>query len=88
MLNLEKLKEIKDLRKVWTHEALDFTPWLAEDDNLAQLADAVGLEITLNETESSVGDFNVDIYATETGTDRKIIIENQWKIQIMTISVS
>ena len=56
---------------------MDFTPWLAEEDNLALLADAVGLEITIDETESSVGDFNVDIYATETGTDRKIIIENQ-----------
>ena len=77
MVNLGKLEEIKDLRKVWPHEALDFTPWLAEDDNLALLADAVGLEISLDETESSVGDFNVDIYATETGTDRKIIIENQ-----------
>ena len=41
------------------------------------MADAVGLEITVDETESSVGDFNVDIYATETGTDRKNIIENQ-----------
>ena len=35
------------------------------------------LDITVDETESSVGDFNVDIYASETGTDRKIIIENQ-----------
>ncbi len=77
MINLGKLKEIKNLRKVWPHEALDFTPWLAEEENLAQLADAVGLEITLDETESAVGDFNVDIFATETGTDRKIIIENQ-----------
>lgn len=77
MLNLGKLKEVKDLRKVWPHEALDFTPWLAEDENLSLLADAVGLEITLDETESSVGDFNVDIYASETRTDRKIIIENQ-----------
>lgn len=77
LINLGKLKEIKDLRKVWPHEAIDFTPWLAEEDNLALLADAVGLEITVDETESSVGDFNVDIYATETGTDRKIIIENQ-----------
>lgn len=75
LINLGKLKEIKDLRKVWPHEAIDFTPWLAEEDNLALLADAVGLEITVDETESSVGDFNVDIYATETGTDRKIIIE-------------
>ena len=77
MINLGQLKEIKDLRQVWPHEALDFTPWLAEEDNLALLADAVGLEITVDETESKVGDFNVDIYATETGTDRKIIIENQ-----------
>ena len=77
MINLGKLKEIKDLRMVWPHEALDFTPWLADEDNISLLADAVGLEITVDETESSVGDFNVDIYATETGTDRKIIIENQ-----------
>ncbi len=74
---LDKLKEIKDLRKIWPHEASDFTPWLAKDDNISRLADAVGLEITVDETESSVGDFNVDISATETGTDRKIIIENQ-----------
>lgn len=77
MVNLGQLKEIKDLRKVWPHEALDFTPWLAEEENMALLGDAVGLEITVDETESSVGDFNVDIFATETGTDRKIIIENQ-----------
>jgi len=77
LANLGTLEEIKDLRTVWPHEALDFTPWLAEDDNIAILADAVGLDITVDETESSVGAFNVDIFATETGTDRKIIIENQ-----------
>ena len=77
MVRLGNLEEVKDLRTVWPHEALDFTPWLAEDANLALLADAVGLEITLDETESQVGSFNVDIYATETGTERKIIIENQ-----------
>ena len=72
MINLGKLKEIKDLRKVWPHEALDFTPWLAEEDNLTLLADAVGLAITVDETESGVG---------ETGTDRKIIIENQQRLK-------
>lgn len=75
MTSLGKLEEITDLRKIWPHEALDFTPWLAENVDL--LSDAVGLEITVDETESSVGDFNVDIFASETGTERKIIIENQ-----------
>ena len=75
MKNLGTLKKITDLRSIWPHEALNFTPWVAENVDL--LADAVGLDITVDETESSVGDFNVDIYASETGTDRKIIIENQ-----------
>ena len=75
MTNLGTLKKITDLRSIWPHEALNFTPWVAENVDL--LADAVGLDITVDETESSVGDFNVDIYASETGTDRKIIIENQ-----------
>ncbi len=56
---------------------MDFTLWLAQDDNIALLTDAIELDITVDETESSVGDFNVDIFASETGTDRKIIIENQ-----------
>lgn len=77
MVNLSKLEEIKDLRTVWPHEALDFTRWLSQDDNITLLADSIGIDITVDETESSVGDFNVDIFASETGTDRKIIIENQ-----------
>lgn len=76
-MELGILKEVKDLRKVWPHEALDFTPWLADEENINLLGDAIGIEISVEETESSVGDFNVDILATETGMDRRIIIENQ-----------
>lgn len=74
--NLDKLKKV-DLRDVWPHEALDFTKWLSEEPNLAILSSAVGIELELIETESSVGSFNVDIYAQEAGTGRKVIIENQ-----------
>ena len=48
MVNLSRLEEIKDLRTIWLHEALDFTPWLAQDDNIAWLADAAGLDILDN----------------------------------------
>lgn len=77
MIKLGKLEEMDELRSVWPHEALDFTPWLAQEDNLTILSDAIGIDITVDETESSVGSFSVDILASETGTDRKIIIENQ-----------
>ena len=77
MMELGKMKRIHDLRTVWPHEANDFTKWLAEDVNLEELGSAVGIDIDLEERESSVGSFNVDLYATESGSGRKIIIENQ-----------
>ena len=77
MIKLDILQEVDDLRTIWPHEALDFTPWLADEKNIGLLSDAIGIDITVDETESNVGDFHVDIVATETGTDRKIIIENQ-----------
>ena len=77
MAQLGRMKRVTDLRSVWPHEAHDFTKWLAEEENLKELSDSIGIEIDLEERESSVGSFNVDIYATESGTGRKIIIENQ-----------
>lgn len=74
--DLDHLKKV-ELRKVWPHEALDFTKWLSSSANLNMLGEAVGVELELIETESSVGSFNVDIYAREVGTGRKVIIENQ-----------
>lgn len=73
---LDKLEKV-ELRDVWPHEALDFTKWLSEEANLAMLGSTVGIELELIETESSVGSFNVDIYAQEVGTGRRVIIENQ-----------
>lgn len=77
MEKLGKIERISDLRQVWKHEAQDFSKWLAEEENLSMLSQSVGIEILLEELESSVGNFSVDIFATEEGTGRKIIIENQ-----------
>lgn len=73
-MNLGTLKEIKDLREVWPHEAHDFTPWLAK--NISVLGDEIGIDISIEETESSIGAFNVDIFATDADTGKKIIIKN------------
>lgn len=78
-MNLSKLKKV-ELREAWKHEAIDFTRWLAEDPNLRLLADEIGFDIKLIQTEAAVGNFNVDILAEEENTGRKIIIENQLEI--------
>ena len=41
------------------------------------LGETIGIEMELTEKESALGDFNVDILATEQDTGRRIIIENQ-----------
>ena len=72
---LSKL-ECVPLREAWKHEVNDFTPWLAESENLNALADALGIsELVLVATEHWVGDFKLDILCTD--GDDQIIIENQ-----------
>ena len=73
---LGKIEKI-DLRSVWKHEAHDFTKWLAQPENLAELGNAIDMELELIEAESNVGGFHVDIFAIESGTSNKVVIENQ-----------
>lgn len=75
-MKLGKLQQV-ELRKVWEHEALNFTKWLALQENLDMLGDEINIELSLIDTEYNVGRFNVDIYAEEVSTNRKVIIENQ-----------
>jgi hypothetical protein len=66
-----------DLRYVWTTEAQDFTPWLAREENLTILADAIGIELELEATEKDVGPFRADILCRDTATGDWVLIENQ-----------
>ena len=75
-MKISKLNKV-DLREFWKHEALDFTKWLSEPDNLELLSDEIGIGIELVQTEAKVGRYNVDILAQEENTGNKIIIENQ-----------
>lgn len=64
-----------DIRKIWPHEAADFTPWLV--DNIDRLGRALGMDIEVQEREAGVGDFSLDIKAKDLGSGRTIVIENQ-----------
>ena len=63
-----------DLRKVWSHEALDFTTWL--ENNIDELNNAIDLSLSIVEREHPAGDFSVDLVA-EDESGNSVIIENQ-----------
>jgi hypothetical protein len=71
---LGRLRRVANPRDVWTSEAGDFTPWLAQ--NVDVLADALGMSLTVIGTEVAVGDCRLDIKA-EDDEGRVVVIENQ-----------
>lgn len=74
MIEFDTLQKV-DPRTIWSHEAHDFTPWLA--DNLDRLGDAIGIELELVEREADVGDFSLDLLAKDLGRNAHVIVENQ-----------
>ena len=57
---LGRLEKV-ELKNYWKDEAKDFTPWLAEEDNINLLGDTVGMELEVQEKEARVGTFRADI---------------------------
>jgi hypothetical protein len=74
-MKLGKFKKVA-LREIWKHEALDFTNWLALDENLELLSEVLETSLVNPQTEVGVGKFAVDILA-EDENGHKVIIENQ-----------
>ena len=76
-IKLSKISKV-DLRDCWSDEAKDFTPWLASEENIALLADTLGLnELEVKGQEESVGPFRADILCVDPGTEKLVLIENQ-----------
>mgnify|MGYP003117364751 CR=1 FL=1 len=73
---LGRLKRI-DLRNIWRTEAQDFTPWLAQTENMEILADTLGLELEVEAQERNVGPFRADILCKDLDDDSWVLIENQ-----------
>jgi len=66
-----------EVRDYWANEATDFTPWLAEEANIARLGEALNLNMTLVDVEANVGPFRADILCQEFGSENLVLIENQ-----------
>jgi len=66
-----------DLRNAWETEDRDFTPWLAEEQNLKILSDAISLDLELEAVEKNVGPFRADILCKDIQNDCWVLIENQ-----------
>jgi hypothetical protein len=73
---LGRLQKV-DLREAWSSESSDFTPWLAQEENLNLLGNAIGIELELESQEKNVGPFRADILCKDTATDNWVLIENQ-----------
>jgi hypothetical protein len=65
------------VRDHWKHEEQVFTPWLAKEENIARLAEAIGLELQVEGVEVPVGPFSADVLAKDT-SGNYVVIENQF----------
>jgi Domain of unknown function (DUF4268) len=77
-IKLGKVERV-DLRNAWLNEAQHFTPWLASDEGIELLQEALGMELEVEAVEKFVGPFKADILAKRLdGTDDHwVLIENQ-----------
>ncbi len=76
VMKLARLERVP-LRVAWPNEASNFTPWLAEKENLDLLGEKLGIPLQVETVEKAVGAFSADILAREPDTNRWVIIENQ-----------
>lgn len=67
-----------ELRDCWQSESSDFTPWLAQEENMKLLAEAINIdELEVIAQEEYVGPYRADILCKEPGTEKFVLIENQ-----------
>lgn len=73
---LSRLERV-DIRDVWANEAASFTPWLAMEENLELLSEAIGIDLEFEAKDRSIGPFSADILCKDAGTGSWVLIENQ-----------
>ena len=73
-MNIGKIKKLSEteIRKLWPHEARDFSPWLA--NNISILNDVLNIRIEIEEIEGAVGDFRLDLSGVDGVSQRPVVI--------------
>jgi Domain of unknown function (DUF4268) len=69
------------VREAWPAEDTNFTPWLANAENMSLLGGALNMNLEVETVEQSVGTFRADIIARvvdQFEPDHRVIIENQF----------
>jgi len=77
MREIGQLRKLKP-REAWSHEALEFTPWLLANANV--LGEILNMDLDLKEAEHSVGGFSLDLIGEDLNTREIVIIENQLEV--------
>lgn len=77
---LGRLRRIDDLRKYWEREDTDFTPWLAQPDNIKLISEATDLDLEVVAEEKDVGPFRADILCKDTLSGHWVVVENQLEL--------
>jgi len=75
-MKLGKLKEV-NIRKVWGHEQYGFSAWLSNEENINELGEIIGLNLTDIKTEQFVGNYRCDIICKDEISEKVVLIENQ-----------
>lgn len=77
-MKLGSLKKVENLKEAWDNEATSFTPWLAQEESIAILAETLGFtELVVEAQEKAVGPFRADILCKDPSSDSYVLIENQ-----------
>jgi Domain of unknown function (DUF4268) len=83
-MKLGKFEKV-ELRDCWQTEDKDFTPWLAQSENIEILSREIGISLEIQGVEQNVGPFRADILCIDADSfesDGKhyVLIENQLEI--------
>ena len=66
----------QEVRKIWPREEQHLSQWMK--NNIDILNEALNLQIEIEEVESPIGNFRLDLAGTEATTQNPVVIENQF----------